>query len=71
MYSQSYLMHLSWLNLFMPAFAAIIGQGLCCAMKGKINLVLNLKIQLTHSYSPLTLSNIIMYMVLLVFLAEK
>lgn len=45
-------------NCLCPAFVAIILLGLPSALKGKINLVLNLKIQLTHCYSPLTLSNI-------------
>lgn len=39
--------------------------------KEKINLVLNLKIQQILCYSPLTLSNIIMCLVLLVSLSRK
>lgn len=55
----------------MPAFVAIILQCLSCVLKGKINLVLKLKIQLTRCYSLLTLSNILKCKMLLVLLAGK
>lgn len=62
---------LETLNCSCPVFVTIILLGFAFALKAKINLVLNLKMQLMHCYSPLTLGNIIMCMVLLVLLTEK